>query len=148
MWVRDRRLQQCSHSRCNSETGERGDGRIGFGFKWCAQAIGLHSSVPVWLGVPVLAMIAAGTVRIFRLIRGSNSQVGSFHRKCKCNGPRTSTQIRCTSRIRSERSVSFIEGKVNKLLCLWSRNEHPRINHQIKAPEGPVPHLVLNRFAC
>lgn len=42
---------------------------IGFGFKWCAQAIGLHSSVPVWLGVPVLAMIAAGTVRIFRLIR-------------------------------------------------------------------------------
>lgn len=42
---------------------------IGFGFEWCAQAIGLHGSVPPWLGVPVIAVLALGCVRAMRLLR-------------------------------------------------------------------------------
>jgi len=42
---------------------------IGVGFEWCAQAIGLHGSVPMWLGFPVVALIAVGAVRISRLLR-------------------------------------------------------------------------------
>lgn len=42
---------------------------IGFGFEWCAQAIGLHGSVPPWLGVPVIAVLAVGCVRASRLLR-------------------------------------------------------------------------------
>lgn len=42
---------------------------IGLGFKWCAQAIGLHGSVSPWVGVPIVALIAAGTVRTLRLLR-------------------------------------------------------------------------------
>jgi len=42
---------------------------IGVGFEWCAQAMGLHGSVPVWLGLPVVALIAVGAVRSSRLLR-------------------------------------------------------------------------------
>lgn len=42
---------------------------IGNGFEWCAQALGLHGSVPAWLGVPVVALIAGGAVRTVRLLR-------------------------------------------------------------------------------
>jgi Zn-dependent protease with chaperone function len=42
---------------------------IGVGFQWCAQAIGLHGSVPAWIGAPVLALLAAGFVRTVRLVR-------------------------------------------------------------------------------
>ena len=41
---------------------------IGFGFEWCASAMGLHGSVPAWIGVPVVVLIAIGAVRTFRLL--------------------------------------------------------------------------------
>ena len=46
---------------------------IGFGFEWCAQAIGLHGSVPAWLGVPTVALIAVGAVRTWRLLNEHRS---------------------------------------------------------------------------
>ena len=46
---------------------------IGFGFEWCASAMGLHSSVPAWIGVPVVVLIAIGAVRTFRLLRQHRS---------------------------------------------------------------------------
>ena len=42
---------------------------IGFGFEWCAQAMGLHSAVSPWLGGPVVALVTVGSVRVFRLLR-------------------------------------------------------------------------------
>ncbi len=42
---------------------------IGVGFQWCAQAIGLHSAVPAWIGLPVLALLTLGTIRTVRLVR-------------------------------------------------------------------------------
>ncbi len=42
---------------------------IGFGFEWCAQAMGLHGSVPAWLGGPVVVLITVGAVRALRLLR-------------------------------------------------------------------------------
>jgi len=42
---------------------------IGTGFEWCAQAMGLHGSVPAWLGIPVVALIAIGAFRTFNLLR-------------------------------------------------------------------------------
>lgn len=42
---------------------------IGVGFQWCAQAIGLHGSVPAWIGAPVLTLLAVGFVRTVRLVR-------------------------------------------------------------------------------
>ncbi len=42
---------------------------IGAGFQWCAQAIGVHSAIPAWIGIPVLGLLAAGAVRTARLIR-------------------------------------------------------------------------------
>lgn len=42
---------------------------IGLGFSWCAQAFGLHGSVPTWLGIPILALIVIGAVRTYRLLR-------------------------------------------------------------------------------
>lgn len=42
---------------------------IGFGFEWCAQAIGLHGSVPAWIGVPTVVLIVLGAVRTARLLR-------------------------------------------------------------------------------
>lgn len=42
---------------------------VGFGFEWCAQAMGLHGSVPAWLGGPVVVLIAVGAVRAVRLLR-------------------------------------------------------------------------------
>lgn len=42
---------------------------VGFGFEWCAQAMGLHGSVPAWLGAPAVVLIAVGAVRAFRLLR-------------------------------------------------------------------------------
>ena len=38
------------------------------GFRWCAQAIGLHGSIPGWVGAPVAVMIAWGVVRLIRLV--------------------------------------------------------------------------------
>lgn len=46
---------------------------IGVGFQWCAQALGLHSSISAWIGLPVLALLAAGAVRTVRLIRQHRS---------------------------------------------------------------------------
>jgi Zn-dependent protease with chaperone function len=42
---------------------------VGFGFEWCARAMGVHGSVPPWLGVPVVALLAVGAVRTCRLVR-------------------------------------------------------------------------------
>lgn len=42
---------------------------LGNGFEWCARTIGLHQAVPSWLGMPVVALIVLGTVRIIRLLR-------------------------------------------------------------------------------
>lgn len=42
---------------------------IGNGFQWCAQVMGLHGAVPVWLGVPVVALLVFGAVRTLRLLR-------------------------------------------------------------------------------
>lgn len=42
---------------------------VGGGFEWCAQAIGLHSSVPAWVGLPVLGLLAIGLLRTVRLLR-------------------------------------------------------------------------------
>ena len=42
---------------------------IGGGFKWCAQAFGLHGSVTPWVGVPIVGLIGTGAVRTFRLLR-------------------------------------------------------------------------------
>lgn len=41
---------------------------IGIGFEWCAQAIGLHEVVQAWVGMPVVALLAAGTVRTVKLL--------------------------------------------------------------------------------
>lgn len=42
---------------------------VGIGFEWCAQAIGLHDSVPQWLGVAAVVVVAAGLARTVRLVR-------------------------------------------------------------------------------
>jgi Zn-dependent protease with chaperone function len=42
---------------------------IGFGFEWCARAIGLHGAVPAWLGFPVLVLLVFGSLRTVRLLR-------------------------------------------------------------------------------
>lgn len=42
---------------------------IGIGFEWCAQAMGLHGAVPPWIGLPVVALLAVGAFRTFRLLR-------------------------------------------------------------------------------
>lgn len=41
---------------------------VGVGFQWCAQAIGVHGSVSPWVGLPVLALLAAGVVRVGRVL--------------------------------------------------------------------------------
>lgn len=41
---------------------------IGFGFQWCAQAMGLHDAVPAWLGIPAALLIMWGTMRAVRLL--------------------------------------------------------------------------------
>lgn len=46
---------------------------IGFGFEWCHHAMGLHGSVPAWLGVPAVVLLAVGAVRTFRLLRQHRS---------------------------------------------------------------------------
>ncbi len=42
---------------------------VGVGFQWCAQVIGLHGAVTPWIGLPVLGLLVAGTVRTVRLVR-------------------------------------------------------------------------------
>jgi Zn-dependent protease with chaperone function len=42
---------------------------IGFGFEWCARAMGLHGSVPAWIGFPVVVLIIVGIARTVRLLR-------------------------------------------------------------------------------
>jgi len=42
---------------------------IGIGFTWCARAMGLHGSVPAWLGVPVVALVVLGATRTIKLLR-------------------------------------------------------------------------------
>lgn len=42
---------------------------VGTGFEWCAQAIGLHASVSAWIGIPVVGLIAIGSLRTVRLLR-------------------------------------------------------------------------------
>lgn len=46
---------------------------IGFGFEWCTQAMGIHGSVPPWLGIPAVALVTFGAVRTFRLLRQHRS---------------------------------------------------------------------------
>ena len=46
---------------------------VGTGFEWCAQAIGMHASIPTWVGVPVLALLATGAVRTALLVRQHRS---------------------------------------------------------------------------
>jgi Zn-dependent protease with chaperone function len=50
---------------------------LGIGFEWCAQAIGLHSSVSASLGIPAVAVLTAGGVRTVRLVRE--------HRSLRCD---------------------------------------------------------------
>lgn len=50
---------------------------IGIGFEWCTQTIGLHASVPVWLGVPAVAVTVVGLWRGVRLARA--------HRALRCD---------------------------------------------------------------
>jgi Zn-dependent protease with chaperone function len=54
---------------------------VGVGFEWCAQAIGLHGAVTPWLGVPSVALLAAGVVRTARVVRQ--------HRTLRCDGVHT-----------------------------------------------------------
>jgi Zn-dependent protease with chaperone function len=42
---------------------------VGIGFEWCARAMGLHGSMPAWIGVPAVALVLIGTVRTVRLLR-------------------------------------------------------------------------------
>lgn len=42
---------------------------VGVGFQWCAQALGLHSTIPAWVGLPVLMLLSVGAVRTVRLVR-------------------------------------------------------------------------------
>ena len=42
---------------------------VGLGFQWCAHAMGIHDSVPLWVGLPILALIVAGIRRTVRLLR-------------------------------------------------------------------------------
>lgn len=46
---------------------------IGFGFEWCARAMGLHDAVPAWLGVPSVMLIVLGLVRTCKLVRQHRS---------------------------------------------------------------------------
>lgn len=41
---------------------------VGSGFQWCAQVMGLHASVPAWIGLPILALVGVGLVRTVRLL--------------------------------------------------------------------------------
>jgi hypothetical protein len=50
---------------------------IGVGFEWCAQAIGLHESVPAGIGVPAVALLLFGGWRSVRLLRA--------HRSLRCH---------------------------------------------------------------
>ncbi len=42
---------------------------VGFGFEWCARAMGLHDAVPAWIGVPSVVLITVGSARTFTLLR-------------------------------------------------------------------------------
>jgi hypothetical protein len=42
---------------------------VGLGFRWCAEAFGIHDAVPAWVGVPSLALIGVGAARTVRLLR-------------------------------------------------------------------------------
>ena len=42
---------------------------VGSGFRWCAHAIGMHDSVPSWLGLLALAMLLVGGGRAGRVMR-------------------------------------------------------------------------------
>jgi Zn-dependent protease with chaperone function len=53
---------------------------LGLGFEWCAQAFGLHGSVPGWIGLPVVVLLASGTIRTVRLLRQ--------HGRMRCHSPR------------------------------------------------------------
>lgn len=51
---------------------------VGGGFEWCAEAIGVHGAVSPFIGVPALALLAAGIVRTIRLV--------GRHRALRCEG--------------------------------------------------------------
>jgi hypothetical protein len=42
---------------------------VGSGFRWCAQVVGLHASVPAWVGLPIVGLVGVGAVRTIRLLR-------------------------------------------------------------------------------
>ena len=52
---------------------------FGVGFEWCARAIGVHGSVPPWIGLPVLGLLGTGAVRTVRLVRD--------HRQLRLHAP-------------------------------------------------------------
>jgi Zn-dependent protease with chaperone function len=43
---------------------------LGGRLAWCAEAVGVHGSVPFWVGVPAVAVAVAGVVRVRAVLRG------------------------------------------------------------------------------
>ncbi len=42
---------------------------LGKGFEWCAKALGFHQQVPIWLGLPAIALTMLAGFRVRRVIR-------------------------------------------------------------------------------
>jgi Zn-dependent protease with chaperone function len=41
---------------------------VGNALQWCTDLVGAHDEVPTWLGVPVIVLIATGTIRAARVL--------------------------------------------------------------------------------
>jgi Zn-dependent protease with chaperone function len=52
---------------------------VGVGIQWCARAVGLHQSVPAWIGVPIVLLIVVGALRAGRVVRD--------HRRLRVHAP-------------------------------------------------------------
>lgn len=52
---------------------------IGVGVRWCAMAMGLHGSVPLWLGLPATLLLVVGVVRAAIVVRS--------HARLRCVDP-------------------------------------------------------------
>ncbi len=42
---------------------------LGVGLEWCAEAFGVHESVPTWIGLPSLTLAVFGSARVIRVVR-------------------------------------------------------------------------------